>query len=66
MTCHNKLKYPMSHTKIIMQSLKYQKMQFCIQLYLDIWEIILYLQANPHRPKTKNINILIFIGTFIE
>ena len=34
-------------------------MQFCIQLNIDIWEIILYLQANPYRLKTKNINSLI-------
>ena len=32
-----------------MQYQKYQKMQFYIQLYIDIWEIILYLQANPYR-----------------
>ena len=31
-----------------MQYQKYQKMQFCIQSYIDIWEIILYLQANPY------------------
>ena len=40
-----------------------QKMQFCIQLYSEIWGIILYLQANPYRLKTKNINSLIFIST---
>ena len=33
---------------IKMQYHKYQKMQFCIQSYIDIWEIILYLQANPY------------------
>ena len=49
-----------------MQYQKYQKMQFCIQLYIDIWEIILYLQANPYRLKTKNINSLIFISTIIK
>ena len=49
-----------------MQYQKYQKMQFCIQLYIDIWEIILYLQANPYRLKTKNVNNLIFISTIIE
>ena len=38
----------------------------CIQLYLAIWEIILYLQANPYRLKTKNINSLIFISTIIK
>ena len=42
-----------------MQYQKYRKMQFCIQLNIDIWEIILYLQANPYRLKTKNINSLI-------
>ena len=50
------------------QCQKYQKIQFCIsiKLYTDIWEIILYLQANPYRLKTKNINSLIFISTIIE
>ena len=41
-------------------------MQFCIQWYIDIWGIILYLQANPYRLKTKNINSLIFISTIIK
>ena len=41
-------------------------MQLCIQLDTDIWEIILYLQANPDRLKTKNINSLIFISTIIK
>ena len=45
---------------------KYQKTQFCIQLYIDIWEIVLYLQANPYQLKTKNINGLIFISTMIK
>ena len=27
---------------------QYQKIQFCIQLYIDIWKIIPYLQANPY------------------
>ena len=40
--------------------------QFCVQLYIDIWEIILYLQANPYRLKTKNINSLIFVSTIIK
>ena len=43
-----------------MQYQKYQKMLFRTQLYIDIWEIILYLQANPYRLKTKNINNLNF------
>ena len=37
------------------------KIQLCIQLYNDIWEIILYLQANLYRVKTKNINSLSFL-----
>ena len=45
---------------------KYQKMQFCIQLYIHIWEIILYLQADPYRLKTKKINSLIFISTITK
>ena len=51
-----------------MQYQKYQKMQFFIQLYIDIWKIILYLQANPYRLKTKNTNCFIncFISTFIK
>ena len=35
-------------------------MQFCIQSYVDIGEIIPYLQANPNWLKTKNINSSIF------
>ena len=49
-----------------MQYQKYRKMQFCIQLNIDIWEIILYLQTNSYRLKTKNINSLIFISTIIK
>ena len=41
-------------------------MQFCIQLYIDTWEIILHLQANPYWLKTKNINSLIFISTITK
>ena len=41
-------------------------MQFCIQLYIDIWEIILYLQAYLYRLKTKNINNLVCINTIIN
>ena len=57
-----------------MQYQKYQEMQFCIQLHYDNWEIILYLQVNPYRLKTKNINsiinqyllaLLIFTSTII-
>ena len=44
-----------------LQYQKYQKMQFCIQLYIDVLEINLYLQANPYRLKAKNINSLICI-----
>ena len=32
-----------------MQYQRYRKMQFCIQLYNDIWEIILYLEGNPYQ-----------------
>ena len=49
-----------------MQYQRYWKMQFCIQLDIYIWEIILYLQANPHRLKTKNIKSLIFISFIIK
>ena len=45
---------------------RYQKMQFCIQLYVDIWKIVPYLQANPYRLKTKNINSLISVSTIIN
>ena len=41
-------------------------MQFCIQLNIDIWEITLYLQANPHGLKTKNINSFTFISTIVK
>ena len=49
-----------------MQHQKYQKIQFCVQSYIDIIGIILYLQANPYRLKTKNINSLIFISSIIK
>ena len=49
-----------------MQYQKYQKMQLCIELYIDIWKIILYLQANPYWLKSKNIKRLIFISTIIK
>ena len=41
-------------------------MQFCNQLYIHIWKIIPYLQANPYRLKNKNINSLILISTIIK
>ena len=41
-------------------------MQLCIELYIDIWKIIPYLQVNPYWLKSKNINNLIFISTFIK
>ena len=45
---------------------KYQKLQFWIHFYIDIWVIILYLQAKQHCLKTKNINSLVFISTIIK
>ena len=39
-------------------------MQFCLQLNIDIWEIILYLQANPYR--LKNINSLILLAPLLK
>ena len=41
-------------------------MEFCIQLYIDIWQVIPYLQANPFWLKTKNIKSLIFVSTIIK
>ena len=64
LTCCNKLYSGLKNMK--MQHQKYQEMQFWIQLYIDIWEIIPYLQANPYRIKTENINSLIFISTTIK
>ena len=49
-----------------MQYQRYQKVQFYIQLYIDIWEIILYLKVNPYRLKTKNIISLISISTIMK
>ena len=43
-----------------------RKCKFCVQLYIDIWKIILYLQANPYWLKTKNINSLIFISSIMK
>ena len=40
-------------------------MQLCVQLFIDNWKLIPYLQANPYWLKTKNINSLVFIGTII-
>ena len=45
---------------------KYEKMQFCIHLHIDVREIILYLQANPYQLKTKNINSIIFNSIIIK
>ena len=64
LTCCNKLEFDLKNMK--MQYQKYQKMQFWIQLNIDIWEIIPYLQANRYRLKTKNIKNLIFISTIIK
>ena len=47
-----------------MQYRKYQKIQFWIQLYIDIWKISLYLQTNPYRLKTRHIYS--FISTIIK
>ena len=60
----NKLQFGLKNME--MQYQKYRKMQFCIQLNINIWEIILDLQANPYRLKTKNINSLIFISSIIK
>ena len=49
-----------------MQYQKNQKIQFCIPLYIDIWEIVLYLQANSYRLKTNNTHSLIFISTIVK
>ena len=45
---------------------QYQKIQFCFQLYTDIWEIISYSQTNPYRTKARDINNSIFISSIIE
>ena len=37
-------------------------MQFYIQLYIDICEIILNLQANSNRLQAKNVDSLIFVS----
>ena len=58
LTCRNKLQFDLKNMKM--------QYQFCVESYTDISEIILYLQANPYRLKTKNINSLIFISTIIN
>ena len=45
---------------------KYHEIQFCFQLYIDTWKIILYLQANPNRLKNKNINSLVYVNTTVK
>ena len=58
-----KLKKPVScnliFKKVKMQYQKYLKIQFRSQLYIDIWEIILYLQANPERNSLLYIDVLL-------
>ena len=49
-----------------MQYQKYQKIQFCIQLHIDIWKTILYIQTYQYRLKNKNIISLIFASTIIK
>ena len=41
-------------------------MQSWFQLYIDIWKVIPYLQANVYCLKVKKINSLIFISTIIK
>ena len=41
-------------------------MQFYIPLYIDIWEIILYLQANPYGLQSNKIDSFIFTSTIIK
>ena len=42
------------------------KLLFFCAVYTDIWEIVLYLQVNPYRLITKNINSIVFISTIIK
>ena len=49
-----------------MQYQKCQEIKFLIQLHIDIWEIVQYLQATPYRLKTKSINSFIFMSTIIK
>ena len=64
LTCRKKLHFDLKNMK--MQYQRYRKIPFCFQSYIDIWEIILYLQANLYGVKTKNINSFIFISTIIK
>ena len=41
---------------------KHHKVQFCTQLYIDICELILDLQASTYRLKTKSINSFILLA----
>ena len=41
-------------------------MQFYIQLYIDICEIILNLQANLNRLQAKNVDSLIFVSIIFK
>ena len=45
---------------------KHHKIQLSTQLYIDICEITLYLQASPYRLKTKNIISLIFVAALLN
>ena len=61
-----KRKFPFEHGLISNCYARCQRMQFCIQLYIDIWKTVPYLQANPYRLKIENINSLIFISAIIK
>ena len=49
-----------------MQYQIHQKIKFCIQLYIDIWENILYLQAYPNGLKPRIIIALFLLSPLIN
>ena len=59
----NRIEFLLQPYLIANAYVRYQKMKFRMQFYIDIWKIIPYLQVNPYWLKTKNISSLIALGT---
>ena len=64
LTCRNNLSFDLKNMK--MQYQRYRKMQCCIQLYNDIWEIILYLQPNHIDLKPRILIASFLLGALLN